>query len=89
MIVHKNLVELMNKLLVLEKCLASLLEPIKNISYLIDRWWLVCARIPLHLWNIETMWISSHVCLIPWIAQYLTVLECLSVFCLSCLDKYI
>lgn len=43
----KNLVELMHKLVVLEKLSASFLPSIviKKVSYLTDRWWVVCARI--------------------------------------------
>lgn len=50
MIVHKNLVELMHKLVVLEKLSASLPLPIfiEKVSYLIDRWRLVCARLQAH-----------------------------------------
>lgn len=56
LIVHKTGVELVHKLM-LEELLASFLWPIviKKISYLINRWWLVCARFQAHFtfgcWN--------------------------------------
>lgn len=96
MIVHKNPVELMHKVVMLEKLSVSLLPPIviKQVSYLIGRWQLVCARIQAHFirWNILTIFFGLlKLCgyQAMQIAQYLTVLECLSVFCLSCLDKCI